>query len=962
MPLRKKFLVVPGALVALMVAVLFALPLVFKAPLVRRAHAEIDSMAAARVEWSHTGLSFFRDFPNLALSLEHLTVVADGASPDTLVSVGSVRLAVDVASALAAWLGRGPLVVRSIRVDDPTVHLRVRRDGTSTWSLLERPPPDTSVAPAEAATAGSTVKSAAPAASAVAAPSAHPMHVALRSFEVNGADILMENRQSGLDVAARGLSFALSGDLSQARVALLTRAHVDHLTLRLAGVPWLDDVALDFHADVDADLDGGHFTFKENELRLNGLTLAFSGQIARKPDGMDVDVRFATPRTGFGQVLSLVPAIYGRDFASLRTSGTFSVQGTVRGLYGKTREALPALALHATVENGMFRYPSLPLPARDIALDLSVDKPAGDVDRTVVRVDRFHAAIGTHPLDMKLVVRNPVSDPDLDASVSGTLNLADLARTVHAPPGDTLAGVVTAHASVKARLSDVDAGRYERVNAQGTVEARDLTVHSPALSQPLTIHDARLKLTPQRADLQSFDADIGSSDLKAHGRLDNVRGFVLGREPLRGSAVFSSKRFVLDEWQSSSDSAIQVIPVPPDLDLTLDADVGLVTLGTLQMRDAHGKVTVKDRRLRMDDFSVKTLGGRVAFTGTYDTSRPARPTFDMNLSMDSLDIAKAAAALATVRTLTPVASYAHGTFSTRLELTGALAPDMTPVYDTLKGSGTLATSPLALSGFPVLTKLAGALSMPGLASPAMEAIHAAVTIHDGRLEVHPFHVRVGGLSMSVEGSNGLDQSLDYTLRLNVPRAALSAATRNVMQGLATKAGMAGLDLSVADSVPVGVHVTGTVESPSVSLNLAQAVKSVAAQAREAAKAAVEKRAAEARARADSAAAAARERARAQADSIVAAAQRQANRVRADARKLAAQIRAQADRQADDVVAKATNPLAKMAAQKAADGIRKEADKKASDVVTSADRRADAIVATARKQADDLVSKAGGGTS
>ena len=39
----------------------------------------------------------------------------------------------------------------------------------------------------------------------------------------------------------------------------------------------------------------------------------------------------------------------------------------------------------------------------------------------------------------------------------------------------------------------------------------------------------------------------------------------------------------------------------------------------------------------MDDFTMKTLGGRIAVTGFYETTDVERPTFGVGLVLDSLD-------------------------------------------------------------------------------------------------------------------------------------------------------------------------------------------------------------------------------------------------------------------------------------------------------------------------------------
>jgi vacuolar-type H+-ATPase subunit H len=233
-------------------------------------------------------------------------------------------------------------------------------------------------------------------------------------------------------------------------------------------------------------------------------------------------------------------------------------------------------------------------------------------------------------------------------------------------------------------------------------------------------------------------------------------------------------------------------------------------------------------------------------------------------------------------------------------------------------------------------------------------------IRDGRLHVRPFRVGVGNVRMSVEGSNGVDQSLDYALGLSLPRASLGDATTRIVEGLASRAGRVGIDLQSADTLRVTVRATGTVTDPALDLGFGQAVAGARQQLTGAVGAAAESRVTEARETVDSAKLEARRRARERADSIVAEAERRAQAIRTEADSLAEQVRLEGNRRADEVLAKATNPVARRAAQPVADRIRKEAEDRADQIVREAGERADTLVAEARKRADALVGEAGDG--
>jgi hypothetical protein len=919
----RKLALVLAAVAASLVVALVVLPLLFRDRIAARLRSAIGSAVTARVDWGGAGLSVLRDFPNVTLSVDRFSIV--GAKPferDTLAFVERARLVLDAGSVVRYLRSGDRIVVREVELQRPAVHLRVLENGVANWDIARRK---------EGATADTT----------------RAVGVTLRDFRIHGGTVTIDDRQTHLTASVAGLEHALQGDLARDRLVLATHTRADSVSLHFAGIPYLSRVKLQLDADVAADLPARRFTFRNDSLRLNNLLLAFAGSVTMGRPDVAIDLAFSSPRTAFGDILSLVPAIYGRDFAQLRTSGTMSAAGRVRGSYGPA--AFPALALRVQVQNGTFRYPALPLPARDIAMDLAIDNPGGHVDRTVIDLKRLHAVIGGQPLDAALVMRTPVSDPDVDLRLTGTLNLADVGRTVQLQGTRELSGIVAADVAVHARLSDMDAGRYDRVAARGTVGVKRLGLRTAALPHALSIDTAALRFTPRNAELTAFSGRVGSSDVRATGSLDNLLGFALRDQELRGSATVHSSTFVLTEWRSN-EKTTEVIPVPPRVDFALLASADRVTYGALTFANVRGGLRVKDRRVTLSDLRMETLRGSVVANGFYETTDLARPTFDVDLGVTTVDIPTAFAALTTVQKLAPVARWAQGSVSSTVKLKGVLGQDMLPKLDALTGQGAFETQRLVVQGAPVLAKLADALSLDALRNPALGAVRAAFDVADGRLHVKPFAAKVNGMDMTVAGSNGIDQSLQYDLALAVPRTLLGGSAGRTVADLASKAGKAGIDLNAAESVRLGAQVTGTVSKPVVRPSFAGAGGSV----KEAAQQLVAAQATAVRQRVDSAADAARGRARAEGDRIVHEAEQKAATFREEARSLAATARRESGLRADSLQARATNPMAKIAAQAAADRLRREADQRAEQIVREADARADALVAQAKRQAEALV--------
>jgi hypothetical protein len=412
----------------------------------------------------------------------------------------------------------------------------------------------------------------------------------------------------------------------------------------------------------------------------------------------------------------------------------------------------------------------------------------------------------------------------------------------------------------------------------------------------------------------------------------------------------------LDEWRSG-EKTTSPIPVPPRIDATLHAAVTSVKYGALTLNNVRGDLRVKDQQVTVSDLRMETLRGTIVANGAYETTNLAKPTFNVALTLAKVDIPSAFAALTTVRQLAPMAKWAEGAVAGTVAFSGPLAQDMTPVFSAITGKGDIATDKLAVQNAPVFIKLADAVKLEQLRSPALGAVHLAFDVADGRVMVKPFAMTVAGVDITAAGSNGIDQSILYTLALGIPRTLLGGSAGNIVNGANDAIGRlrikAGDTAAVGSIVSLAGKLTGTVLNPALSLGVAQSLASAKEAATAAVKQEVAVRTEALKQKADSAVSEARRQARLQSEKLVAEAERQAASIRAEARTLADSAKVQGGRHADSLAARATNPVAKIAANAAAGRAKKEAEAQAERIVAEANTRADAIVAEARKKADAI---------
>ncbi|RME43108.1 MAG: AsmA family protein, partial [Deltaproteobacteria bacterium] len=665
----KKIIAGVVGFVLLLLGVAIALPFLFKDRIFERLKAEVEARVTARIDFGDFDLSLFSHFPDLTLRIEQIEVHGVGKfEGTTLADIGAVEATIDLGSLL-----RRPIAVKRIGIVAPKFHVVILEDGSANYDIAvpvgkEAPQGEAPPQPRGKSEGGKELR------------------IALREYFIEDAEVTYEDRPGALYAHIEHFTHRGSGDLSQALVLLRTKTVIGAVTLRSGGIPYLKRTRIEGKFDLRLDLEKKRYAFDENELRLNDFVLGFDGAVALRNDGaLDLDVTWKTRRTDFKQILSLVPAVYTQNFANLETAGTVQLEGFAKGIL--QGEQLPAFGLDLRVADGMFHDPKLPSRVEGVAAKLHVENGGGSADETTVALERFHLEIAKNPVDLKFVLRHPVSDPEIDATLLAHLDLARLGEVIPLKEGESFGGRIDADVTLAGKLSTLQAGRYDAFQADGKVELAGVSYTGPTLPLPLLVEKGRLAFSPKFLELSPFDAKIGHSDLHLTGRIDNYLPFALRDETLRGNFTLTSTLldvtpFMTGEKETEK-APLSVIEVPRNIDAVFRTRIDTLRAGGIEMTKVRGKVVVRDGVADLHDLGLKIFGGTLLVTGKYDTREPRNPRFDFGLDLKRIDLPTLWQQVETIQKIAPVARNSSGKFSTKLRVTGLLDPQMAPRLDTL---------------------------------------------------------------------------------------------------------------------------------------------------------------------------------------------------------------------------------------------------------------------------------------
>ncbi len=919
--------------------VLLVLPYFFKDEIIGKFKDEVNQNLNARVDFGGFSLSMFRSFPDLNFTVNDMIVAGlDTFSKDTLLQAAKIRVRIDLRS-----VTKDVLVIEEVSLIQAEVKAKVLKDGRANWNVFKESEekPDT----ADSSFA-----------------------FLLKKFELRDGQVTYDDQESDIFTTVDDLDFTLK-TLSRTDQKYETATSFGSWTFKMEGMEFLKEAKAKLLADIQTDAANWKLTLLKNTLWLNEMSFVLNGFFAM-PDDIEMDLGFTSGKSDFKGLLSLIPALYKKDFEKLNAQGNVSLEGKVQGVYND--KSFPFIGVGLKVDNGTIAYEDMPDKINGISLDVLVNHIGAGDDRMTIDLRKFSGSFAGNPVNMKLHVANIDTDPSLDGMLKGKIDLS-LITGIFPIEGKNIAGLIDADVLLKGRLSAIERKDYERFDAKGFVKGSGIKYRELNNKINLSIPSFSLAVTPAYLDVSKFNMQLGKSDFAVTGKVFNYLSYYFRNEPVKGTFNLTSKLLDVNEIMSFSSTDASTgkttekdsfsIDLPVNVDMGFTATVGQLLYDDIKVQNAQGSIRLKDGKLFLDKLRVNMLNGSVDISGIYATKDLSKPEVQIRMNMDQIDIGEAFRTFNTMQQLAPIAQKSKGLFNLTLDFKGKMEDLITPDLSTLTGTCQFRTNHLEIEKSEVFRLVADAVKSDKFRNLALKDIKADIIMIDGKFKVLPFVVKNQKTNLLISGNQGLDGSMDYLINFDVASEELGKdAVNTANQILVNSAGKYGVNLKVPDRIRFDAFIGGTLKKPVVKIDARKQVEQLKTNVVEQAKVKIEETYTKAR---DEAVALAQQKA----DALMAAARVNADKILNEASKAAQQIRelgeksalkviSEADKKATELVTKAgSNPVAKIAAEEAARKFRKEAQAGADKIRQEANTKADQGMQLAQKQADELLAKA-----
>ena len=816
----KKILKITGIVLLILIAALFILPIIFEDDIEELVLKKVNKELKADISWSDFNLSLLADFPDAQLTIDELQVInkEEPFAGDTLVSIKSVKAGMPLMSIFSDNIN-----IEYFNLDQAYVKLVSDENGKVNYLITKES------AGNETATDTTSTQ--------------EPLKFSLQEYEISNSELHYIDLASQMDIGIKKFQHKGSGDFTADEFTLTTSTDA-MVSYKLDSVSYLSGNHIHLDSDFAVNLTDMKFEFLDNKLLINQLPLAFDGYYQLGDTADEMDISFSTPSSDFKNLLALIPEDYQKQMDEVRTTGEFSVNGQVNGKLADNE--IPQFNIAMKSEDASFNYPSLPKKAEHIDLDILIENTTGQMADTKMIGKQMDFSISGNRLENTFALTDLTDKINVSFNSKGSMKLADIQQVYPMEEELDLKGNLTADLQASFTMDAVEKENYAQVNTNGNFSLTDFNFSTDQLPHPLNIKKATIQFTQDQARLTDFSMTTGDTDIQATGKLDNLLGFALQDQELKGDFDLSSKQVIISdlmstaadeqtttkgsaEKESADNEVAETLQIPDFLSLQANFQADKVVYDKMNFKNTRGKLSIQDQIAQISEFQANTLSGSMSGTASLNTKeQPAE--YESHLKLNAISIPESMDQMTTLQKFAPVMKALNGQFSTDIDLTGVLNDDLTPNFDQLQGNvlANIQQAGVEPKKMKLVNRLDSQLGFLKGKDLNLNPLKAQMEIKNGGVNVKPFSFKIDDIGINLSGRHSFSQDMDYQLDLKVPAQYFGDEVGGQLAKL-------GNDQVKNMKVDLPVRITGAIDKPSIKVNMKQAVTNLTNQIIEAQK-------------------------------------------------------------------------------------------------------------------------------
>jgi len=743
--------------------------------------------------------------PSLAVQIDSLTIAnARGRdfSAQPIVDLNRLVLKVRLMSLI-----KGKIEVTTAIIDQPRLLIEVNQWGDANYAEMI-PPADTSK---KTAVPSQQTKDS----------GASGAGLLLSNLQIINGTVEYVDRKQNSATRIHGLNHTMQLDVDGAahEVRLESQSSIDHLSYGSIRTSIIPDLKLTLDTHILYKQEQDLLTIQKGVLSVQDMILSMSGTVAGVTTKPVLALAVESDKLNIADLLSLVPKEYMKKAEGLKGNGTARVKLAITGAVGDS--AIPSIVGTISAMDASIQYPQIPRPITNINLVSSFERSAG---RQQFTLEKFSASLGNNPITASLRMVN-FDDPWITLTVASSLNLAEVKDYYPLEPGTELTGSLSADMNIAGKISTPST-----MKGSGTIDFLNVTAKTPGSQKPLQNLLGRITISNDIVESRKISLVLGRSDLALSFSMRNYLSLLSEDKnaPKANATLSLTSRYLSTADLAADTTSTKQSPagstrspgkekkggmVLPNVDMEVTATVGTLAMEKFTFNNMKALMSINNGIITLRSCTLNAFEGSVSTRGILNLQKPEQPQFDFALDMAGLN------AHAMLPKFTSFGERISGGLTMNTTLKGSMNDTLGLLPQTLNGKGGVQVQNGTMTGVKVNSLVASILKLPDLETITFKDWANDFSIAGGRIVIKDLKINALNADYVINGSQGLDGSLEYSMSLILPE---KTSSRISVAGFGGQA----VDLFRDNTgrVKLDFAVGGTMDDPKVTLDTKAAQK------------------------------------------------------------------------------------------------------------------------------------------
>lgn len=488
---------------------------------------------------------------------------------------------------------------------------------------------------------------------------------------------------------------------------------------------------------------------------------------------------------------------------SLDLAGNLSVDLVTKGSFLPEKKQFPVTTASLKLDGGHLQTRYYPNPIENIQVNTEITH-TGTMSSIAILINPISFVFEGQPFEVKATLTHPM-DIQYAIAAKGVLDIGNIAKVI-APKAYRLQGKIHADFSLKGSQAAAVNGNLQQLHNNGTLSVEDISFSTEEYPHPFYIYRGDFQFNQDKFLFKSFKGSYGNTQFTMEGYLNNAIGYALQQQKsVQGQFNFKSKAVFADELMvfaagastdvnarenngaiatnntntAGASASTGVFVVPDNLGVTITAAIKKLHFSGIELKEFKGTLAIDSSKIKMRSTGFNIIDAPVGMEAMYWNQGLHTAFFDFSIDAREFDIKRAYNEITLFREMASAASKASGLVGLQYQLSGRLDQNMTPVYPSLKGAGTLQLKKIKLMGFKLFNSLSKSTGKDGLKDPDLSQVEVLSSIKNNIFTIPLTKMQIAGFRPRFEGQISLDGKLNLKGRLGLPPLGIIGIPFNV---------------------------------------------------------------------------------------------------------------------------------------------------------------------------------------